>query len=142
MELLTVEETAKMLKVAPITVRRYIQSGRLPAVKVGRGVRLRREAVEALLTPIGPSLGARNILPPGEPTSDDDPLWHIMDAADADSVSPADAAGSTSDDEQPISADDSLWNIVGIVGSDDEEPTDVARNKHKYVAEAYASDRG
>ena len=39
-----------------------------------------------------------------------------------------------------ITEDDSLWNIVGMAG-DDDGPTDVARNKHKYLAEAYAIKR-
>lgn len=52
MELLTVQETAQMLKVTPTTVRRYITAGRLPAVKVGRGVRVHKEAVIDLLFPI------------------------------------------------------------------------------------------
>lgn len=144
MELLTVQETAQMLKVAPITIRRYIQSGRLPAVKVGRGVRLQREAVEAFLTPIGASPRPTVYeLPEGEPTSENDPLWDIVGMVDSGSESDAGIAATRSDeDEQPITADDSLWNIIGIAGSDDEEPTDVARNKHKYVAEAYAADRG
>lgn len=38
------------------------------------------------------------------------------------------------------SANDPLWNIVGIGRS--EGPTDVARNKHKYLAEAYAAKHG
>lgn len=54
MELLTVQETAQMLKVTPTTVRRYITAGRLPAVKVGRGVRVHKEAVIDLLSPIAP----------------------------------------------------------------------------------------
>jgi excisionase family DNA binding protein len=54
MELLTVQETAKLLKVTPTTVRRYITAGRLPAVKVGRGVRVRKEAVTDLLFPVVP----------------------------------------------------------------------------------------
>jgi excisionase family DNA binding protein len=49
MELLTIQETARMLKVNPITIRRYIESGRLPAVRVGRGVRVRKEAVDQLI---------------------------------------------------------------------------------------------
>lgn len=53
MELLTVDETARLLKVAPITVRRFIQSGRLPAIKVGKGIRVRKEAVEQFLAPVG-----------------------------------------------------------------------------------------
>ena len=52
MDLLTVDETAKLLKVAPVTVRRYIAAGRLPAVRVGRSVRVRRESVGALLKPV------------------------------------------------------------------------------------------
>jgi excisionase family DNA binding protein len=54
MELITVQETARLLKVTPTTVRRYITAGRLPAVKVGRAVRVRKEAVETLLVPIAP----------------------------------------------------------------------------------------
>lgn len=54
MEPLTVQETAQMLKVTPTTVRRYITAGRLPAVKVGRGVRVHTEAVIDLLSPIAP----------------------------------------------------------------------------------------
>ena len=36
MELLTVDEVAQLLRVSPLTVRRHIASGRLPALKVGR----------------------------------------------------------------------------------------------------------
>jgi excisionase family DNA binding protein len=54
MELLTVQETARLLKVTPTTVRRYIAARRLPAVKVGRGVRVRKEAVADLLVPVLP----------------------------------------------------------------------------------------
>jgi excisionase family DNA binding protein len=78
-ELLTVRETAQILKVAPITVRRYIASGRLAAVKIGRGVRIRREAIEGLLTPVAS-------VPLGEPTSEDDPLWQIVGMADSGPV--------------------------------------------------------
>jgi excisionase family DNA binding protein len=52
MNLLTVDETAAMLRVNPVTIRRYIKSGRLPAVRVGRHVRIEKEAAEALATPI------------------------------------------------------------------------------------------
>ena len=94
MELLTVQETAKMLKVAPITVRRYIQSGRLPAVKVGRGVRLRREAIEAFLKPIGP--GRRQDQPPvleGKPLTFEDSLFKIIGiAGSADDDGPTDVS--------------------------------------------------
>jgi excisionase family DNA binding protein len=52
MELLTVKETANLLRVSPITIRRYIASGRLPAERVGRGIRVRRKAIEELVTPV------------------------------------------------------------------------------------------
>jgi excisionase family DNA binding protein len=51
MELLTVKETADMLRVSQVTVRRYIASGKLAAVRVGRNIRIRREDVEGMLTP-------------------------------------------------------------------------------------------
>ena len=48
-ELLTVEQAATLLRRSASTIRRYIQSGKLNAVRVGRRVRVPREAVEALL---------------------------------------------------------------------------------------------
>ena len=54
MDLLTVHETATMLKINPETVQRYIASGRLPAVRVGRRVRVHKEAIEAMLAPVQP----------------------------------------------------------------------------------------
>jgi hypothetical protein len=39
---------------------------------------------------------------------------------------------------RPITAEDPLWNIVGMADSGPDGPTDVSRNKHKYLAEAYA----
>jgi len=54
MDLLTVDETAAMLRVNPVTIRRYIKSGRLPAVRVGRHVRIEKETAEALATPVVP----------------------------------------------------------------------------------------
>jgi len=38
-----------------------------------------------------------------------------------------------------VTRNDPLWNIVGIASS--EGPGDVARNKHEYLAEAYAKKR-
>jgi excisionase family DNA binding protein len=49
MELLTVKETAEMLKLSPLTVRRYITAGRLKAVRIGGRVRVSREAVESIV---------------------------------------------------------------------------------------------
>jgi excisionase family DNA binding protein len=53
MNLLTVKETAQLLRVSPITIRRYIAAGRLEAVRIGRGIRVHPEAVERFVVPIG-----------------------------------------------------------------------------------------
>jgi excisionase family DNA binding protein len=55
MDLLTVDETAKLLRVHPETVRRYIHAGRLPAVRIGRHVRIDRSAIEAFAEPVAPT---------------------------------------------------------------------------------------
>ena len=47
--LLTVDEVAKQLRLHPITVRRHIRSGRLPATRIGRSVRIREEDVQATM---------------------------------------------------------------------------------------------
>jgi excisionase family DNA binding protein len=53
MELLTVKETADLLRVSTVTVRRYIASGKLAAVRVGRNIRIRRDDVERVIEPSG-----------------------------------------------------------------------------------------
>lgn len=83
MELLTIQETADLLRVSPVTVRRYISARRLPAVRLaGKGVRVRKEDVESLPTPVGEDSEPQ--LPPrlkGKPTSESDPLWSIVGIA-------------------------------------------------------------
>lgn len=51
-DLLTIEETARMLHVHQTTVRRHISQGRLRAVKVGKRVRVRREELERFIEPV------------------------------------------------------------------------------------------
>ncbi|NOX63124.1 MAG: helix-turn-helix domain-containing protein [Chloroflexi bacterium] len=48
-EFLSVKQVAQLLRRSETTVRRYIRSGKLEAVRVGRHVRVPREAVEALM---------------------------------------------------------------------------------------------
>jgi excisionase family DNA binding protein len=48
-EFLTVNEIAEHLKINPQTVRNWIDAGTLPAVRVGRRVRIRRADVDRLL---------------------------------------------------------------------------------------------
>jgi|SRR3990172_8088197 len=52
---LTVAQVARRLQVHEITVRRHIKSGRLKAVRVGRGIRVREEELERFLQPATPT---------------------------------------------------------------------------------------
>lgn len=118
MDLLTVQETAALLKVSDGTVRRHVAAGRLPAVRVGRLIRIRRAAIECFLAPVKPVSW--------EPTTDDDPIWSIIGMATTDE--PTDIARYK--DEYiadailgrqlaplmgtPTADDDPFWDIVGI----------------------------
>lgn len=51
-DLLTIAETAKLLKVSVVTLHRWLKQGRLPAFKLGpRYVRIRRSDMPKVLTP-------------------------------------------------------------------------------------------
>lgn len=79
MQLLTVQETAALLRVSPFTIRRYIASGKLEGVRVGRNVRIDRNAVTRLVSPeLTPT--APNPKTPGEGRefTFDSPLWDIV----------------------------------------------------------------
>ena len=87
MELLTVRETAEVLKVTRVTVRRYIASGRLAAVRVGRGLWVRKEEVAAMVK--RKRMRSPDARPEwrswsGRPTRADDPLWNIIGIASDD----------------------------------------------------------
>jgi excisionase family DNA binding protein len=88
MELMTIQEAADALRVKPITVRRYINAGRLAGFRVGRGLRVSRESVERLPEPVQRDVAA--ILASAKPTSADDPLWNIIGIADGDESDPTD----------------------------------------------------
>jgi excisionase family DNA binding protein len=96
MELLTVQETAALLKVAPITVRRFIADGRLPAVRVGRSVRIEKADVQQLGRPTQ-SAAPGNHRPPGggRPLTLDDPSFQLIGTAH--SGGPGDVADRTDD---------------------------------------------
>jgi len=145
MDFLTVNETAQRLRVSPITVRRYIASGRLAAERAGRGIRVQREAIEAFITPVAPASHGTTVVREvdlettnGSPgTSGDeygDELRTVADRGwdeDEDDACLADELG------EPFTMDDPLWDIVGI--GDSGEPNHVASNKHKYIADAILS---
>jgi len=46
----TIEEVAKMLKVAYLTVYRWIQSGKLVAFKAGKQYRIKKENLDGFIT--------------------------------------------------------------------------------------------
>ena len=83
-ELLTVRETADILKVSPLTIRRYVANGRLAAVRIGKGVRIRREAVEGLLEPVDASATLQTASGTEIPFSHADSLWNIVGIAQSD----------------------------------------------------------
>lgn len=49
MDLLTVKEAAAFLKLSPDTIYRATKAGTLPHVRIGRSIRLSREALEDFL---------------------------------------------------------------------------------------------
>jgi len=55
-DLLTPRETARILRISYPTIHRWIKSGKLYAIRVGRQWRIRREDVERILNP-GPASG-------------------------------------------------------------------------------------
>jgi excisionase family DNA binding protein len=53
-ELLSIQEVADLTGLHEITIRRYIRSGELEAVRIGRRIRVRRTALDYLLKPMQP----------------------------------------------------------------------------------------
>jgi excisionase family DNA binding protein len=53
-ELLSIQEVAQITGLHEITIRRYVRSGELEAVRIGRRIRVRREAVDKLMKPLRP----------------------------------------------------------------------------------------
>lgn len=51
-EFLTVEETAKILKVTKMTIYRYIKAGKLTAYKVGKDFRINKTEFDKFLNQI------------------------------------------------------------------------------------------
>lgn len=80
MELLTIQEVAQMMRVSPITIRRRIKEGDLSAVRVGRRIRVPKNAVDKLPKPIK-SKTTRQALIKGRPLTFDDPLWKLVGIA-------------------------------------------------------------
>jgi excisionase family DNA binding protein len=70
---------AALRGISPITIRRYIASGRLGAVRVGRGIRVSREAIDRFLTPVDGREPNEELAPVRvKPFTFDSPLWDIV----------------------------------------------------------------
>ncbi len=117
MELLTVQETADLLRVSPVTVRRYIAAGALPARRVGRGVRVERVEAERFARPVMNSHSANGTAP----------------SEHSAQLEPRPKRGRK---PRYLTYDDPIWSLASIFG-DHDGPHDVARNKYKYLAEEY-----
>ncbi len=80
MDPLTVNEVANQLRISPMTVRRHIAAGRLHAVRIGRSIRISRDAVEHFTVPVAPDATRGHVVdePEPRPFTFDDPLWDIV----------------------------------------------------------------
>ena len=105
---LTVAEVADWFKVNQQTVRNWIDQGRLPAVRVGRRVRIRRSDFDRILERgSGASDSSPSTAPPprsGSPSAED--FWSgepVGVAEPAPAGEPNGRAGSTEPPERPSS---------------------------------------
>ena len=91
---LTVAEVAEVLKLNQQTVRNWIDQGSLPALRVGRRVRIRRSDFERILAQ---SYSGGATPPPAGPNADD--FWggEAVGFADAPAPGPATSAPSGTD---------------------------------------------
>jgi excisionase family DNA binding protein len=80
---LTIRETAALYSVTPITIRRYIEAGRLPAVRVGRNIRILRADAEALAEPaLGDASSSQRPFRRGKPLGPGNGLRGLMELAE------------------------------------------------------------
>lgn len=84
-ELLTVEEIARMCRLHEMTVRRHIAEGKLRVVRVGRGVRVKKEDLEDYLRPQEVITNQRSINGVGRRKSlaKDDSIFRLMGIVNA-----------------------------------------------------------
>lgn len=92
MKLLTVPEAAALLRVSQLTIRRYIAGGQLPAVRVGKGVRIEREALDQFLSPVAPRTDGKTAAKSGGAFTMEDSLWRLAGIADPGPDGPTDVS--------------------------------------------------
>lgn len=81
--LLNVNQAAFILKVHPLTIRRYIKEGKLKAVKAGGNVRIKESQLVEFNKDVSPGLQSkRSTLKKNVPTtkifSADDPIFRLV----------------------------------------------------------------
>ena len=81
--LLSVKQVAFILKVHPLTIRRYIKEERLKAVKVGGNIRVEETALQHFHTDVAPTPIQKpgvfkKKLPVAKQFSDEDPLLRLQ----------------------------------------------------------------
>lgn len=81
MELLTIQEVAQMMRVSPVTIRRHIKEGDLSAVRVGRKIRVTKNAAYKLAKPVLEKRNRIKSFPRGKPITFNDSLWKIVGSA-------------------------------------------------------------
>jgi excisionase family DNA binding protein len=81
-EFLTVAEVAELLKINQQTVRNWIDRGELAAVRAGRRVRIRRSALEEVLTAVSTNRPVVVEPAPEGPSGDD--FWGGVAVGSAD----------------------------------------------------------
>ncbi|MBI4311929.1 MAG: helix-turn-helix domain-containing protein [Chloroflexi bacterium] len=81
-ELLTISEAARALRVSAVTVRRHIAQGEIRAVRVGRQVRVSKEALAAFVKPLAKGKASTHASRRRtQPLTSDDPLWKLVGSA-------------------------------------------------------------
>lgn len=84
MELLTVKQIAIILKLHPLTIRRYIREGKLEAVKVAGSVRIKKESfnklIQSFMPQIRPKVGLKSNLKTNQFLSSD-PFFRLKGRA-------------------------------------------------------------
>jgi putative molybdopterin biosynthesis protein len=92
---LTVAEVAEVLRLNQQTVRNWIDQGSLPALRVGRRVRIKRSDLDRLLSD-GYSAGASTIAPDDGPSAED--FWGGEPVGTAETPAGVDPGGDASAD--------------------------------------------
>lgn len=94
MALLTIQQTARLLNVSPITVRRSISSGYLPALRTRGEWRVRREMLDRFIKPV--EARPRRVMPwapnLGKPLTENDSLWNFVGMAGSEDEPKTDVA--------------------------------------------------